>query len=512
MQHTKVTDILKNHQDVSKDSFGLVKELINSTDHRDHKLMKSIHTVLLDVALNGNPKELIVFILEHVYSLENDLTVLQQSLLVLVICKVYNETYPKQNIVTLNEIVQLLEMVCQSTIQNWNDEFFGWQYGNSILFESYELVLNKLSNNPDNLNIIHDLSISVVSCLLLDGNINSSVLKEYVHQTTSFDLSIPTIFDNTRIKAIDKSMYLSMFGHCEMVDLIPSVIPTIYIWNQLLECCFLLECEDSKYDTIILYQKNLLEHITLKFQPKSIKFDGFDAENNYSSFFDRYWNTLLSCSTQKTSQMLYTLLKNLIHKFESNSQIHIIMKLLNSSNTSLIIIGLELLKLVIHDEFMDSNLTPSYIRWFSSSLFSKTFFPLLFNLDSNLYTVQEFKYKNILENHQSFIHRMDVIMHILNLFRYLEMRDQNFKYGILNENQLNDILIHYIQPISLVLCQLESELQNPTSSLTKEMTLQGGQQNIMRISMSIMLLRDSISVIETRLHTIHNLTFTKNVV
>ena len=184
----------------------------------------------------------------------------------------------------------------------------------------------------------------------------------------------------------------------------------------------------------VLWQINFLNRILAQLPVNAISFDGFDVsvKSETSMFLERLMGIIVSSPSQTCSIKAFKSLKQGIHKLDAESKIHCIMKMLASFVPTLEVTGLELLKDSMHFEFTHPPVLKD-AKWFTTALFSKSFYPLLFDPLSNLYkTAIMGKDSSILDDEALFLQKVDVIMHVLNLFRYISIRDQSCKVSDIN--------------------------------------------------------------------------------
>lgn len=234
--------------------------------------------------------------------------------------------------------------------------------------------------------------------------------------------------------------YLALWGHPSFFKHYPSVLDALWSWENISKHLFHIQGyrslirTDQVLNNTLLWQINLLERILAQLPVHAISFDGFDVSvtSETSMFLERLMGIIVSSPSQHCSIKAFKCLKQGIQKLDPQSKIHCIMKMLTSFVPTLEVTGLELLKDSIHFEFTHPPALKG-AKWFTTTLFPKTFYPLLFDPLSNLYKTSIMgKDSSILNDEALFLQKVDVIMHILNLYRYVSIRDQSCKVSDIN--------------------------------------------------------------------------------
>jgi hypothetical protein len=310
----------------------------------------------------GNAKELILFAMDHLIQ-----TAFEEQFWTLIFVSFLAKKHSKIVDYYLQDIVSILI----EFLSNWTFQDSTPNLDIRCIISFIEDISTRIKCD------LVPLLLGLCECLSKDVTTTQEDWARYMK------LSMPFINFNKCMNLSQENIgfHLALYGKCEYLNQIPIVFHPQFLWSTLEKLSFQLPLEESKNKMVIDDQLNLLCFHIQRVPHNGIEYDGFEVTNTTCAFLERLYMVIVSGPSQETSISAYKLLDSIVEKMTSESKTHTIMKMITSSLFTLEMGGLELLKKCIHNEFIQQH--PK--RYFTTTFMCKTFYPIIFELDSSLY-------------------------------------------------------------------------------------------------------------------------------
>jgi hypothetical protein len=217
----------------------------------------------------------------------------------------------------------------------------------------------------------------------------------------------------------------------------------------------------------------------------AIKMNLIDFHQGYlknDGFLDRFFRAILSSRSNEFSSKAYKTIKSMLCQIENQWKLQLLTYLFSIPVISLQVASIDLLKECLHQESLLE--TTPYFN--SGSLLYTTFFPIIFSLSSKFYGSA-----SIYHDPHAFIEKLDLLIQIVNLIKYLCLRDKNSNNPIMIEEEMSKIETSFIKPVSDLAQRITRRLENG-SDIYDEIVSEAGLEYLESLRFNITILSESI--------------------